>query len=133
MVTAMLLAMLSATPVFFRFELIFPPPNCVDEMVERFFHYRDQADMYDPAAVTLSGLLLTNVRRERDGLRNELAAAREETAQAIRNEGVARAREMEETVAPDNDRNELVPVRNCLTLFREWLRCVRLCWRCLTY
>lgn len=50
-----------------RLELIFPPSHRVDEMVERFVRYRDQADMYDSAVVTVSGLL-KNVQCESDRL-----------------------------------------------------------------
>lgn len=38
-------------------------------MVERFFRYRNKAETYDCAAVTMHGLLM-NVQRERDGLQN---------------------------------------------------------------
>lgn len=97
-----------------------PPPHRVEEMVERFVRYRNQGDMYDCAAVTVRGMS-ANVQRERDGLRNDLAEKREATAQTVRNEGAARAREAEVAAARDNSRTELTQVRNCLNRFRERL------------
>lgn len=94
-----------------RLELIFPPPHRVDEMVERFVRYRNQADMDDRAAVTVRGVL-TNVHRERNGLRNDLLAAREATAAAACNEDATRAREVEAVAAHDNGRTNLTQVRN---------------------
>lgn len=41
-------------------ELICPPLNRFDEMVERFVSYRDQADMYDRVVVTV-GVFYANV------------------------------------------------------------------------
>lgn len=72
--------------------------------------------MYDRAAVTVRGML-KNVQREREILWNDLAAAREATAETVRNEGAARAREAEAVVACDNDRTELTQVCNCFTIF----------------
>lgn len=62
-------------------------------MVERFVLYVNQADMYTCAAVTVRGML-TNVQGEFDGLRNDLSTTRQVTAQAARNEGAARMREV---------------------------------------
>lgn len=60
-----------------------------------------------------------NVQRERDVLRNELDEEREPMAQAVRNEGEGRGREVEAMATRDNARTKLTQVRNCLTSFRE--------------
>lgn len=62
--------------------------------------------MYDLAVVTVCGML-KNVQRERNSLRNELAAARKKTAPAVRNEGAARSREAEAVTSCDNVRTDL--------------------------
>lgn len=61
--------------------------------------------MYDLAAVMVRRRL-TNVQPESYGLRNEFTAAREATAQAVRNEGAARAREAGVVATRDNARTE---------------------------
>lgn len=101
-----------------NFELIRPPQNLVEEMVERFVIYWDQDGMYYRAVVTVL-MLLTNLKRKYNGLLNQLAAAREATAKAIRSDGEARASMAETIAARDNFWTELVEVRNFLTLFRE--------------
>lgn len=90
-----------------RFEFICSPTHRVDEMGKRFVRYRNQADIYDCASVTVRGML-TNVQREHDGIRNNLAAAREATAQAVCNEGATRVREAEALEARDNALTELM-------------------------
>lgn len=89
-------------------------------MAERFVRYRDQADIYDGAAVTVRGTL-TNVQPERDWIRNEFAATREVTAQAVSDESAARLRGAEVVASRDNARTELAQVPNCLTPFGEWI------------
>lgn len=65
--------------------------------------------------------MLTNVQRECDILRNDLAATRVETAAVARNEGAACAREAEVVAARDNFRTKLTQARNSLICFLEWL------------
>lgn len=89
-------------------------------MVERFVSYRNQADVYNSAAVMVRGLL-TNVQPERDLFRNYLSSAREAPTAKFRNESDARAYEPDVVSARDNFRTELAQMRNCLTLFRERL------------
>lgn len=89
-------------------------------MVEWSVRYQNEADMYECVEVTVRGIL-KNLQLECDGLRNDLAAAREAKAEAVSNEGAAHAREAEALAAHDNARTELTNLRNCLNSFREWL------------
>lgn len=103
-----------------RFELICTASHRVDEMVDGFFGYQNQAEMYDRAAVAVREML-TNVQLEQDSLRNDMAAAQEAKAAAVLNEGVARTCEAEGIETRDNVRTELGQVCNRLIHFREWL------------
>lgn len=58
-------------------------------------------DKYDRSAVTVRALL-GNVQQKRDGVRKDLAAAREEVEKAGRNEDDLWAREVKEVEASDN-------------------------------
>lgn len=75
-------------------------------MVELFVRYRNHADMYDRAVVTVREML-RNLQRELDGLRKDLAVAREETSQAFCREGAVRARDAEVLSVHYNARTEL--------------------------
>lgn len=99
-----------------RFDLVCLPPNRVDEMVQRLVRYRGQADNYDGTVVSVRGML-ENVQFKHDGLRNKLAEAREEMAQAVRIEGEAREGETEAFAVRYNAQSKLTQVRNCLTRF----------------
>lgn len=63
--------------------------------------------------------MLSNVQRESDSLWNDLVAAREAMAAAVRNEVAARARQVEEVTEHENVWTELAQVPNSLTRFHE--------------
>lgn len=65
--------------------------------------------------------MLKNVELERNGIRNDLAAAREVTAHVVRNEDAARALEYEVVVLREHSRTQLAQLPNCLPRSREWI------------